>query len=36
VLVQSAVAQKKVCVFGGFKAADEYMKEVGWKGETLS
>ncbi|THW56190.1 hypothetical protein D6D20_08908 [Aureobasidium pullulans] len=31
VLVQSAVAQKKVCVFGGFKAADEYMKEVGWK-----
>lgn len=33
VLVQSAVQQKKVCVFGGFQAADEYMKSLGWQGE---
>lgn len=32
VLVQSAVVQKKVCVFGGFQAADEYMKELPWQG----
>ncbi|KAI4717863.1 hypothetical protein E4T48_05918 [Aureobasidium sp. EXF-10727] len=31
VLVQSAVQQKKVCVFGGFQAADEHMKELGWQ-----
>ncbi|KAG9857421.1 putative C6 transcription factor, partial [Aureobasidium melanogenum] len=31
VLVQSAVQQKKVCVFGGFQAADDYMKELGWQ-----
>ncbi|KEQ74213.1 hypothetical protein M436DRAFT_71677 [Aureobasidium namibiae CBS 147.97] len=31
VLVQSAVQQKKVCVFGGFQAADEYMKSLGWQ-----
>ncbi|KAK5999284.1 hypothetical protein QM012_005609 [Aureobasidium pullulans] len=31
VLVQSAVQQKKVCVFGGFQAADDYMKDVGWQ-----
>jgi mediator of RNA polymerase II transcription subunit 13 len=33
VLVQSAVQQKKVCVFGGFQAADEYMKSLGWQGK---
>jgi len=35
VLVQSAVQQKKVCVFGGFQAADEYMKSLGWQGEMF-
>ena len=35
VLVQSAVQQKKVCVFGGFQAADEYMKSLGWQGEIF-
>lgn len=29
--MQSAVQQKKVCVFGGFQAADDYMKELGWQ-----
>ncbi|KAI5243462.1 hypothetical protein E4T43_04192 [Aureobasidium subglaciale] len=33
VLVQTAVLQKKVCVFGGFITADEHMKELGWQGE---
>jgi hypothetical protein len=33
--VQSAVQQKKVCVFGGFQAADEYMKSLGWQGEMF-
>ncbi|KAL1304076.1 hypothetical protein AAFC00_000511 [Neodothiora populina] len=30
VLVQSAAVQKKICVFGGFKNAAEYMKDLGW------
>jgi mediator of RNA polymerase II transcription subunit 13 len=36
VLVQSAVQQKKVCVFGGFQAADEYLKSLGWQGEIFA
>jgi mediator of RNA polymerase II transcription subunit 13 len=32
ILVQSALLQKKVCVFGGFDAAEAYLANLGWHG----